>query len=363
MPRLPPQDLDHILSHTRELWEDVRGHAVFLTGGTGFVGSWLLESLLWASDKLDLRITVVVLTRNPARFHDRSPHLAGHGAVHLIEGSAVEFAFPDGAFPFVIHAAVEPTFKPDAAWPLGMLAADVEGTRRVLEFARARRTRRLLFTSSGAVYGKQPTDMTHIPEDYAGAPSTTDPDSAYGQAKRVSEFMCAMYGRAYGFDATIARLFAFVGPLLPLDAHYAVGNFIGDVLRGGPVRIAGDGTPYRSYLYAADLAIWLWTILFRGKAAYPYNVGSPHDLSIADLARTVARVAAPGIGIELARPPDPQASPLRYVPSTKRVEGELGLRSEILLEEGVRRTLAWHRPNAGGYGSAAMRRNSTNGIG
>src|SRR5688572_15404329 len=108
MPPLSPQDLNHILSHTRELWEGLRGHAVFLTGGTGFVGTWLLESLLWASEKLDLRITVVVLTRNPARFHARSPHLAGNGAVRLIEGSAVDFAFPDGVFPFVIHAAVEP---------------------------------------------------------------------------------------------------------------------------------------------------------------------------------------------------------------------------------------------------------------
>jgi len=82
------------------------------------------------------------------------------------------------------------------------------------------------------VYGKQPSALTHIPEDYNGAPGTHDLGSAYGQAKRVSEFMCSMYGRVYGFDAMIARLFAFVGPLLPLDANYAVGNFIRDVLKG-----------------------------------------------------------------------------------------------------------------------------------
>jgi nucleoside-diphosphate-sugar epimerase len=343
MSRLPPQDLDHILSHTRELWEDLRGRSIFLTGGTGFVGTWLLESLLWVADNLDLRITVVVLTRNPGRFRDKSPHLAEHRTVRLLEGSVVSFEFPDGTFPFVIHAAVESAFKPDAARPLGMFEADVDGTRRVLEFARTHGAQRLLFTSSGAVYGKQPSQMTHIPEDCAGAPSTTDTGSAYGQAKRVSEFMSVMYGRVYGFDAIIARLFAFVGPLLPLDAHYAVGNFIGDVLRGGPVRIAGDGTPYRSYLYAADLAIWLWTILFRGKVAYPYNVGSPHDLTIADLARTVVRVTVPGIGIEIAQQLIQGAPPRRYVPSTTRAKEELGLRPEIALEEGVRRTFEWHR--------------------
>ena len=345
MPRLPPQDLDHILSHTRELWEDLRASSLFITGGTGFVGSWMLESLLWANDKLDLRVSVVALTRDPQRFREKAPHLAGHPAVRLLGGNVAAFDLPEGAFPFVVHAATEPSFEPDAGNPLGAFDSDFNGTRRVLEFARTHGTRRLLFTSSGAVYGRQPSGMTHIPEDYTGAPSTMDAGSAYGQAKRVSEFMCAMYGRVYGFDATIARLFAFVGPLLPLDANYAVGNFIRDALRGGPLRIAGDGTPYRSYLYAADLAIWLWTILFRGKAAYPYNAGSPDDLTIADLARTVARVAAPGTSVEIARQPVPGAPALRYVPRTERA-GELGLQPMIPPEEGIRRTAQWHR--AGG---------------
>ena len=203
--------------------------------------------------------------------------------------------------------------------------------------------RRSLFTSSGAVYGKQPAELTHIPEEYAGAPLTTDTGSAYGQAKRMSEFMSVMYGQMYGFDATIARLFAFVGPLLPLDANYAVGNFIRDVLRGGPVRILGDGTPYRSYLYAADLAIWLWVILLRGKNAHTYNVGSPHDLTIADLAQTVIGVVAPGAGIEVAKRPIPGMPPLRYVPSTTRAQEDLDLRPLISTVEGIRRAAEWYR--------------------
>ena len=350
MSRLPEQDLDHILNHTPGLWEDLRGQSVFLTGGTGFVGTWLLESLLWANDRLDLGATAVVLTRHPERFRATAPHLAGHPSVRLIGGNVVGFDFPDGRFAFAIHAATERLFEPDAERPLGAFSADIDGTRRVLEFARTHGVRRFLFTSSGAVYGNQPPELTHIPEDYAGAPATNDTGSAYGQAKRVSEFMCAMYGRVYGFDATIARLFAFVGPLLPLDANYAIGNFIRDVLKGGPVRIAGDGTPYRSYLYAADLAIWLWTILLRGKAAYPYNVGSPQHLTVADLARTVTGAIAPGTGIEIARQSVPGAPPLRYVPRTSRAEHELGLRALVAAEQGIQRTFEWHR--AGGRGQS-----------
>ncbi len=122
--------------------------------------------------------------------------------------------------------------------------------------------------------GNSPPELTHIPEDYAGAPPTTDSTSAYGQAKRASEFLCTMYARQFGFAAVIARLFAFAGPYLPLNLNFAIGNFMRDVLAGGPVRIAGDGTPYRSYLYAADLAVWLLTFLIKGKSARPYNVGS-----------------------------------------------------------------------------------------
>jgi dTDP-glucose 4,6-dehydratase len=340
---LPPQDLDHVLDHTRELWDDIRGQSIFLTGGTGFVGTWLLESLLWASDKLDLQIGIVALTRDPDKFRARAHHLADHRAVRLQKGSVIDFEFPDGKFPFVIHAATARLFEPNAAYPLGAFDADVAGTRHVLEFARQHGARRLLLTSSGAVYGRQPSGLTHIPEDYAGTSSTMDMSAIYGHAKRVSEFMCASYGHVYGFEPLIARLFAFVGPLLPLDAHYAVGNFIRDAIGGGPIRVAGDGTPYRSYLSAADLAIWLWTILFRGKAAFPYNVGSSKELTIADLAHTVVRETATNVEIRIARQPASGAPPLRYVPCAKRAEEELGLRSLVSVEEGIRRTVSWHR--------------------
>src|SRR4051794_39551025 len=99
MSRLPARDLQHVLDNTEALWEDLRGKAIFLTGGTGFVGSWLLESLVWISDRLNLRVTAVVLTRDPHRFRARSPHLANHSAVSLLTGEVQSFAFPEGHFP------------------------------------------------------------------------------------------------------------------------------------------------------------------------------------------------------------------------------------------------------------------------
>jgi dTDP-glucose 4,6-dehydratase len=152
-----------------------------------------------------------------------------------------------------------------------------------------------------------------------------------------------MSARQQGLEIKIARCFAFVGPRLPLDAHFAIGNFIRDGLRGGPVQVRGDGTPYRSYLYAADLAVWLWTILFRGQSGQPYNVGSEEALTIRELADVVAQTFQPARNVIIDKQPVPGAAVQRYIPSTRRAEKELDLQTRINLKDSIQRTIAWHQ--------------------
>jgi dTDP-glucose 4,6-dehydratase len=191
------------------------------------------------------------------------------------------------------------------------------------------------------VYGRQPGDLTHVPEDYPGAPDPLDPRSAYGIGKRTAEQLCVLYEKQFGVSSTIARCFAFVGPYLPLDIHFAIGNFIRDVMNGGPIVIKGDGTPYRSYLYSADLAIWLWTILLRGTPGHAYNVGSEESVSIAETAEAVVQSACLGNQIEIQGVPNLTSEVERYVPSTKRAQNELGLTQHFFLNEGIRRTITY----------------------
>jgi nucleoside-diphosphate-sugar epimerase len=339
---LPTSDLDHILNETRPLWEEMRNKRIFITGGTGFFGCWLLESFSHINRTLNLDAQAMVLTRDPTAFAMKCPHLAADPALDFLAGDVRSFSFPEGDFDYVIHAATEASGRQAAEKPLDMLATIVDGTARVLNFAQTHATGKLLLTSSGAVYGKQPAGLTHVPEDCLGGPDPLDPASVYAEGKRISELMCALQSRHSPIEIKIARCFAFVGPHLPLDTHFAIGNFIGDVLAGRPIRINGDGTPMRSYLYASDLAIWLWTMLFQSPDLIPVNVGSDNDLSILELARAVVQSLNAAVDIHVAKEVIPGTDIARYVPSVDRARRLLGLKETVDLQEAIRRTAAWY---------------------
>ncbi len=335
-------DLELVLNHTTPLWEELRGQRLFLTGGTGFFGCWLVESFCYINHFLSLGAEITILTRDPAAFAKKCPHLAADPAVTLHSGDVRNFIYPTGEFGYVIHAATETVARKTKDAPLEMFSTLAAGTEHVLKFAATHGTRKFLLTSSGAVYGRQPAELTHVPEGFAGSPDPLDILSVYGEGKRVSELLCAIYQKRTGIECKIARCWAFCGPHLPLDAHFAIGNFIGDVLAGRHIQIEGDGTPRRSYLYAADLAVWLWTLLFRAPGLVPFNVGSAQDVSILKLAQVVAATLNPDTEIRVALSPRPDVAPSRYVPCVDRARNELGLIESVGLAEMIRRTAQWY---------------------
>ena len=334
--KLLNSDLQHILTHTRDLWEELRGGRLFITGGTGFVGTWLLESFVDANQKLGLDAKVIVLSRSPDAFHKKAPHLTSLESVQFLQGDVREFEFPKESFTHVIHAATEVEHLGQD--PLLELSTLFQGTQHVLKFAQYCNAQKFLLISSGGVYGKQPSELKNIPESYQGAPDPCDAKSFYGEGKRLAELLGIQFMQQ-GLEVKIARGFTFVGPYLPLDAHFAIGNFIRDALRGGPIIVKGDGSSRRSYLYAADLTVWLWVILFRGISGRPYNVGSDHVVSIIELARLVADIVDPALKIEVKGKMLDSNLFDQYIPDTERAKKELGLRKKISLEEGIRRTV------------------------
>jgi dTDP-glucose 4,6-dehydratase len=246
-----------------------------------------------------------------------------------------------GTFDAIVHGATPASARVNDETPELMVDTIVGGMQSVLEIAQRSGPIPFLFTSSGAVYGRQPSDLSHVDEDYPGGPDPLDARNAYHEAKRLAELLGTIAYEQHGVAVKIARLFAFVGPRLPIDRHFAIGNFIADVLEHRPVVVQGDGRPVRSYLYAADMTTWLWRILVRAPACRAYNVGSENAVTIADTARAVA--AAGGTSaVEVRQQPDGSV-PHRYVPSTARAREELGLRETVTLADSLKRTLAWHR--------------------
>lgn len=339
------EDLDHVLDCTAPIWRELGSERLFVTGGTGFFGKWLLESLLHANERLGLSISALVLTRNLDAFRSDAPRIAAAPAIALHVGDLSDFEFPAGSFSHVLHMGTTSstaTFNNEE--PLAKYVNIAHGTERTLEFAVRCGASRFLHTSSGAVYGRQPDDVAFMPEEFAAAPDPAVTAAAVGHSKRIAEFLTAAYGEKYGIQATTARCFSFIGPHLPIDIHYAVGNFIRDALAGGPVAVRGDGTQQRSYLYAADLVIWLLTILCRGASGRIYNVGSEEDVTIGELAHRVARLAPVPVAVNIARSSLASAMRDRYVPSTERARRELGLTTLIPLDEAIRRTFQSLRP-------------------
>lgn len=339
------EDLDRILARTEPLWQELRGQRILITGATGFFGCWLLESFAWANQRLDLKAHAVGLSRYPGVLAEKAPHLACDPAITLHAADVRHGNFPHGTFSHIIHAATEASARLNEEAPLVMFDTVVEGTRRALQFSIASSVTRFLLVSSGAVYGNQPPELSHMSEAFAGGPDPLNAASAYAEGKRAAEMLCSLAATPR-LATTVARCFAFVGPYMKLDAHFAIGNFIDDRRQDRPIHVRGDGSAVRSYLYASDMMVWLWTILFKGQSCRAYNVGSEEALNIARLASEVNSALPPESEVTIASAAALNAVAHRYVPCTARAREELGLQAEVPLREAIQRTHTWFSRSA-----------------
>lgn len=339
--RITKDDLDSILSRIKNLIPEAKNSNFFLTGGTGFFGCWFLESLVYFNEKLKLNISITVLTRNREAFKQKIPYLLDGPKIKFHEGDIRDFVFPEGTFHYIIHSAGAP--KDESR--INRFDIFTNGIKRVLEFAKRCGCRKMLFISSGSIYGKNP-EIKNFEESLNTIPSYAEGYAELGLAKRVGEFLCYEYCKEYGFEAKIVRCFTFIGPHIPLESNFAAGNFIRDALKEGPIIIKGDGTAVRSYMYMSDLMVWLWTILFKGESCYPYNVGSEKEITIKELAYKVAEVykklTGKSIDVIIEKTPDPLKSVDRYIPSTKRAGKELGLKQTVSLDEAIEKTFRFY---------------------
>jgi nucleoside-diphosphate-sugar epimerase len=320
------------------LSEGLSGRHLLLTGGTGFFGLWLL-ALLHQFNEQGAGIEVTVVSRNPARFLDTQPQYRDCAWLRWLAGDVRDLQEISGRPPdLILHAAVE-TSAAAHNKPLEIFDTILGGARRVLDLAVRSNARRILLTGSGAQYGALPAGAG-VAENYAGACVSNSTSSAYGEAKRAQEALAAIYAQDHGLEAVMTRCFAFAGPGLSLDGHFAIGNFVRDALRADAIVLNSAGEAVRSYLHGADLAAWLLFMLAKGKPGQAYNVGSDQAISIADLAVRVGQRLAPHKPVRILGRPGAPGARSWYVPDIGKAQS-LGLSVWTDLDASIDSMAAW----------------------
>lgn len=324
----------------QKLIESLKGlkyKKIFVTGGTGFFGKSFLDVLLRFGQNIDCDI--LILSRNSELFLKQNSEFKSLKNVRYHTGDITNFDFIDETFDCIFHFATPADAKMNIEQPLVMSEIIVTGMKHILDFAVHAKIKKIIFASSGAAYGTQPSDLTHVPENYKGSPDTKASDAAYGESKRYSEFLGCAYAKKYNFEFKIARCFAFTGRYLNRNGSFAIANFIQNILDHKNIEIKGDGTPYRSYLYADDLIVWLLTILEHGKNCEIYNVGSDQDLNIHALANTVIKTLNSDLAVNIQTKILPNTPIARYVPNIDKAKNELGLQVYTNLETAILKTI------------------------
>jgi dTDP-glucose 4,6-dehydratase len=319
-----------------ELLERLDGSHLIITGASGFVGTALLQELQQRLPKNHLK-KLTCVSRSLPRNTEGSP-LAGLNVewVNLdVETQLVKLPPAD----YLIHAATPSNAQVQAADPLALMQGIIRGVMSVIEWAKTNPVPpRVLFTSSGAVYGRLNMFSGPFSEHDPGLLESFSIDNAYAEGKRVGETFLALAGNAGLLSPVCARLFSFIGPHLPQNGHFAIGNFIGSASKGEPVVIQGTGTLRRSYMYETDMAAWILRGLSKPEAPLgPINIGSPIGMSLAEVGAAVAKLA--DVDLVIQGNVECDGKRLDYVPQTANTESELAVKQTVSLTESIVKTL------------------------
>ena len=338
------KDCEQVTADSVDSLSSLRGQCILITGGTGFVGTWLAELIAFLNDNHNFNTQLILLSGRANNFSAKAPHLAIRNDITLIERDIRSVVDIPNEVGWIIHAAGNPDNRVHASDPLRTIDVIVKVTDTLLEAAtRLPDLKKFLNISSGLVYGSQPWELEAIPENFMGSLYCDSISSAYAEAKRMGETLCAVYRNQHRLPIVNVRPFAFIGPYQLLDRPWAINNFIRDGLLGGPIRILGDGETVRSYMYPSDMAWWLLRILAQGTVGTTYNVGSPYGLTLKQLAEKISShfPVRPKILAHVSSDKSLRCS--KFVPDVSLAQNTLGLNITVDLDTAIRRTIIWNQ--------------------
>lgn len=301
----------------------VGNNSFFITGATGLFGSWILAFLNWTIKRKFAEPKIAILSRNKTIVFPRW--------FEVVEGDVRNFRLDKTKYDYFIHLAAPSALNTNQGMK-DLEKFDIlgRGTQHVLDLAQNLARKRVLVASSGAVFGGFDSSRVHpISECDLSTLVYDSTNQGLGLGKKVAEFITRDYCLNGLVDASVARCFSFVGPGLPTDLHYAVGNFVADAITTRRITIEGNGLTQRSYMDLGDMVLWLLTILFDGRTGEDYNVGSNDAVTLYQLASKIKELVDENIDIEVLDKADTNIgvpANFYYVPNVDKAIEQLDLK-------------------------------------
>lgn len=346
-------DCHEILEDIGPRFDLLAGTTVLVTGASGFLCSYLVDSVACyndASDAPDCR--VIALDNMLTGRSERLSHLLDRPDIRFVNHDVSAPLDLDEPIDWIIHGASIASPSVYRQYPLQTIDANVEGTRRMLELARDRDVKGMLVMSTSEVYGDPDPKFIPTPETYNGNVSCTGPRACYDESKRLAETLSMTYYREYGLPVILIRPFNVYGPGLRLDDQRVLPDFMSAVLRNEPIVLFSDGRPTRTFCYVSDAIGAMWRLLLSKQGGEAYNVGNHHgEISTRDLAELVSRIGStvtdsPPVEVKLQVSSDSEYltdNPQRRCPDTTKLRANTDWVPKVSLEEGLRRTLVSYR--------------------
>lgn len=332
-------------------WETFSGTTVLVTGASGFLPAYMVETLLYLNrSMLSTPVHVVALVRNAQRARERfASYLHDANFEILLQDVCDPFSLPD-QLDFVIHAASQASPKFYSTDPVGTLGPNAIGTYNLLSKVQHRNLRGFLFFSSGDVYGVPSSSVNALSECDYGYIDLADFRSCYGESKRIGETMCVAWAHQHRVPTRIVRPFHTYGPGMKLDDGRVFADFVRDILNGGPIVLHSSGSARRCFCYLTDATAAFFAVLLKGENGQAYNVANPDaECSIAELAECLACMyKQANITVEYRdRKNDNYVpSPIPVTRPSVAKAGQLGWKPRVGIEQGFQRTVQSYRANS-----------------
>lgn len=337
-------DYKQVVADKFQSLANLKNDVVVITGGTGFVGTWIAGLIAFLNDYHAFNTQIILIAKNTEKFKTYQPSLAQRKDIKLIAADVRYLHELPTETNWLIHAAGTPDNRMHSTYPLETMSVIANGTQSVLRAVeRCSNFKMLLNISSGLIYGAQPLDYARIDEGFSGVLKCGTVSSAYAEAKRYSETLCHASRSQSRIPIVTARPFAFMGPYQSIETPWALNNFIKDGLTGHAIRVLGDGQTVRSYMYASDMAFWLLSMLSRGASGEIYNVGSPNAVTLDELAQLIAGQFDASPEIMLNASSSHQLQNTRFVPDVSSAQDKLQLNITVDLNTAIKKTILWNK--------------------